>query len=79
MIETYVYFDQDNSRLHLFKRDEKYLPVGTIKDVKSGTAHIELWAPLVFSTLGANTKQVVNIKASIVALSRKTGVLIKSV
>lgn len=77
MLGTYVYFDDVKNRLHLFRRSEKYLPVGTIIESKSGKFKIRLWAPLIFSYLEADYKNEIIIVASSTALSRKQGVGIK--
>jgi len=79
MIETYVYFDKEKKRLHLFRRCEKFLPVGTIKAIKEGKATINLWAPLILSCLGASRKKSIEVAANLTALSREQGVEIKRV
>lgn len=79
MIGTYVYFDEGKSRLHLFRRDVAFMPVGTIKDVVEGKATIKLWAPLVLQRLGASSKKGIEVAANITALSRENGVEIKGV
>lgn len=79
MLGTYIYFDGDKNRLHLFRRDEKFLPVGTIEKVKNGVATINLWAPLVLHSLGAARKSDLEIVVSLTSLSRKQGIRIKRI
>jgi hypothetical protein len=74
MLGTYVYFDEHTNHLHLFRREETFMPVGTITDCTDGVAAINLWAPLVLSSLGANNKKGIQIEVSLVSLSRKSGV-----
>jgi hypothetical protein len=73
MLGTYVYFDREKGRLHLFRRSEKFLPAGTIKKIQGGQVTLELWAPHLLGWLGASSHDIIKAEVSIIALSREQG------
>lgn len=79
VLKTYVYFDSYKNRLHLFRRSEKFLPVGTIIESNEGKLKIRLWAPIILSYLQASHKNEIIIVAKSTALSRENGAEIKRV
>lgn len=64
MIDSYVYYNEQNRVLNLFRRGENYLPAGTIKHVDNGVAEVELWAPIVKNIL-SNDIEAMRIRIKI--------------